>query len=177
MSVYRERINKIGFGGGCHWCTEAVFQSLKGVITVEQGYISSVAPNESFSEGVTVSFDMTQISLAILIEIHLRTHESTKNHSMRHSYRSAIYTFSSFQKEECEEILKTVQSTFGAPLITQVLPFEHFKSSREEITNYYFKDPEKVFCKRYIDPKLQLLLRNYGGYVREDKLTHAIKTL
>jgi len=72
---------KIGFGGGCHWCTEAYFQSLKGVEEVEQGWISAVTPNEAFSEAVIVHYDEHVIALNILISIHLHTHASTKNHS------------------------------------------------------------------------------------------------
>jgi len=69
-------MDKIGFGGGCHWCTEAVFQKLRGVASVEQGFIRSRPPYETFSEAVIVSFDAAQISLSVLTEIHLRTHAS-----------------------------------------------------------------------------------------------------
>ena len=74
---------KIGFGGGCHWCTEAVFQSLIGVETVEQGYIASEDDMTSFSEAIIVHFNQEEITLKALIEIHLFTHKSTSNHSMR----------------------------------------------------------------------------------------------
>ncbi len=86
-------LEKIGFGGGCHWCTEAVFQSLKGVEKVEQGWIASEGEASTLSEAVIVHFDTSQISLVLLIEIHLLTHESTSEHSMRKKYRSAIYYF------------------------------------------------------------------------------------
>ncbi|MEM9546265.1 MAG: peptide-methionine (S)-S-oxide reductase [Bacteroidota bacterium] len=80
---------KVGFGGGCHWCTEAVFQSLNGVTEVEQGWIASKeAP--LLSEAVIVHYDEKIIDLTILIEIHLRTHSATSSHSMRSKYRSAI---------------------------------------------------------------------------------------
>ena len=84
---------KIAFGGGCHWCTEAVFQSLKGVEKVEQGFITSYDQNNTFSEAVIVDFNTEKIDLKTLVEIHLHTHKSTSNHSMRKKYRSAIYVF------------------------------------------------------------------------------------
>lgn len=87
-------IQKIGFGGGCHWCTEAVFQNLKGVNHVAQGWIASDENNTAFSEAVVVEFNPPKINLKTLIEIHLATHKSTSNHSMRKKYRSAIYVFS-----------------------------------------------------------------------------------
>ena len=64
-------ISKIGFGGGCHWCTEAVFQSLKGVLKVEQGWVSSTKENDAFSEAVIVHFNYNIISIKELTEIHL----------------------------------------------------------------------------------------------------------
>jgi len=70
-------IEKIAMGGGCHWCTEAVFQSLKGVQLVEQGFIASHGNSDKFSEGVIVHFDPHLIPLEVLIEIHLHTHQCT----------------------------------------------------------------------------------------------------
>lgn len=74
---------KIGFGGGCHWCTEAVFNALSGIINVQQGFIKSPAPNDYFSEAVIVEFEPNEIPIETLIEIHLRTHSSTSDHKMR----------------------------------------------------------------------------------------------
>jgi peptide-methionine (S)-S-oxide reductase len=79
-------LQKIGFGGGCHWCTEAYFQSLTGVDKVEQGWISSTAPDDTFSEAVIVYYNPAIIPLKILIAVHLHTHAATKNHSFRKKY-------------------------------------------------------------------------------------------
>ncbi|MEP2968245.1 peptide-methionine (S)-S-oxide reductase, partial [Nonlabens ulvanivorans] len=68
-------ILKIGLGGGCHWCTEAVFQAVTGVVKVEQGYISSETPYDSMSEAVIVHFS-TLVDLEQLIDVHLETHAS-----------------------------------------------------------------------------------------------------
>ena len=75
-------VKKIAFGGGCHWCTEAIFQSLRGVQKVEQGWISSTHPGAStLSEAVIVHFETSLISLDTLIEVHLSTHNATSNHA------------------------------------------------------------------------------------------------
>lgn len=158
---------KIAFGGGCHWCTEAVFQSLKGVEKVEQGFVASTAENASFSEAVIVHFNPEEIPLKTLTEVHLITHKSTSNHSMREKYRSAIYTFSEAQKEEASDLINGFQSDFEHQLITRVLPFSAFKGSREAIQNYYIKNPEKPFCKKFIHPKLEMLSKQFPKHIKK----------
>jgi len=156
-------LTKIAFGGGCHWCTEAVFQGLIGVEKVAQGWVSSTEKNDAFSEAVVVFFDAEKIDLKRLIEIHLNTHKSTSNHSMRTKYRSAIYYFSEHQKEKSIEVVKKLQSKFEYKIITKVLEFSGFKPSAEEFQNYYKKNPKKPFCKKYISPKLQFLSNNFSS--------------
>jgi len=159
-------IYKIGFGGGCHWCTEAIFQLLKGVYKVEQGYIKSDGYNDYYSEAVIVYYDPKIILLQDLISIHLHTHKSTINHSFRKKYRSAIYYFLVSEKESIGAILKKLQQDFKTPLITQVLAFKEFRSSRKELLNYYISGPEKPFCKLYIHPKIIMLKEKYNTWVK-----------
>ena len=154
-------IQKLAFGGGCHWCTEAVFQSLKGVSKVEQGYIASINEADSFSEAIIVHFNAEDIPIKVLIEIHLLTHKSTVNHSMRDKYRSAIYYFNAEDFSVLTLILDELKKASSETYITQILPFKSFKASREAIQNYYIKNPNKPFCKTYITPKLlQLTKKN-----------------
>ena len=148
---------KIGLGGGCHWCTEAVFQAVEGVVKVEQGYIASVAPVDTFSKAVIVHYLPKMANLERLLEVHLHTHNSTSNHSFREKYRSAVYFFSSEDEMVIKKILEKLQQQFEKPLVTQVLRFKKFKASRESIQNYYKKNPDAPFCKRYIEPKLEVL--------------------
>lgn len=167
-------MNKIAYGGGCHWCTEAVFQSLKGVEKVEQGYVSSTGENNTFSEAVIVHFSADKISLETLIKVHLYTHKSTSNHSMRKKYRSAIYTFSKTQRDKANTIIANLQSEFDNKLVTSVYPFNDFKASRETIQNYYQKNLQKPFCEKFINPKLRLLLSRFSKHVQIEKLDHLI---
>jgi len=158
-------MQKVAFGGGCHWCTEGVFESLKGIEKVEQGWISSTKEDAiTPSEAVIVHFDSSKISLDILIEIHLLTHNATSNHSFRKKYRSAIYTFSNEQEKISNEILKDKQKLFDKTLITKVYPFGEFKSNQEKFLHYYKDNPDKPFCKSYIEPKLKLILKEYKDY-------------
>jgi len=163
MNIKTERI---GFGGGCHWCTEAVFQSLRGISKVEQGWIRSTPPHEKFSEAVIVTYYPNEMGLATLIEIHLLTHSSTSSHKMRGKYRSAVYTFNEQQTALAADILDGLQPAFGGELVTQVLRHEGFKPSNERFQNYYYENPDRPFCKAYIDPKLRVLLGRFSDIMR-----------
>jgi len=131
-------MQRIAFGGGCHWCTEAIFQQLVGVSQVEQGWVSSThADATSPSEAVIVHFDPACISLDTLTEIHLFTHNATSNHSFREKYRSAVYTFTESQYQEAQTILTKKQKLFEKTLVTKVYPFGKFRLNDEQYLNYY----------------------------------------
>ena len=157
---------KIGFGGGCHWCTEAYFQALKGVQKVEQGWISATFPNEDFSEAVIVHYNPNQISLATLIAIHLRTHAATKKHNFRKKYRSSVYVFDD-TITETQQLIESNQPYFEQQIITQALAFQDFKLNSEKQLNYYKKNNQGVFCQRYIEPKLELIENQFATYFKK----------
>jgi peptide-methionine (S)-S-oxide reductase len=160
-------LQKIGLGGGCHWCTEAIFQSLRGVMTVDQGWIGTAEiDTKSESEAVIVHFDPALLPFDLLIEIHLRTHNATSNHPLRKKYRSAIYTFDMTQHQEAEHILKQKQLDFDKPLITKIYRFGTFRRNDTRYLNYYRSDPERPFCQTRIEPKLQLLMERYGAFYK-----------
>ena len=169
-----DTVEKIGFGGGCHWCTEAVFQSVNGVSSVEQGYIASKGAYQQLSEGVIVNYCSESVNLKTLIEIHLITHSSLQNHSMRDKYRSAIYTFSNLQKSKALDFLSGISEETGTQFITKVLDFDHFLSSRDEIKNYYFNDPSRPFCHKFINPKLTQLMRSHKNSLKMNQLNHLV---
>lgn len=163
-------MNKIGFGGSCHWCTEAIFLSLNGVKSVDQGWISSLNENSEFSEAVVVHFDEDIITLENLIEIHLHTHSCTAEHSMRKKYRSAIYIFSTFQQQESILAIKKFQVDFIQPIITKVISFDKFKLNTNQYLNYYYNDPEKPFCENIVNPKLQKLIASFPKNINREKI-------
>ncbi|PZX59274.1 peptide-methionine (S)-S-oxide reductase [Algoriphagus ratkowskyi] len=156
--------NVIGLGGGCHWCTEAIFQSLTGVVKVAQGWIASGGVNSSFSEAVLVTFDPEVISLETLLEIHLLTHSSTSTHSLRGKYRSAIYYQNLAQKKPMEVILENLRQT--DKYITKILALKSFKLNEEKFLNYYQSRPDAPFCKTYISPKLSFLRKQFTSVVK-----------
>ncbi len=155
---------RAGFGGGCHWCTEAVFQALRGVERVEQGFIRSAPPDDDWSEAVIVHFDPDVISLDTLIEVHLRTHSSTRGHRMRRKYRSAVYVTDDRQRKASLDILQRLQPDFEADLITRVLTLEGFRPSDPRYRNYYRNNPDGPFCQRFIDPKLERIRHEFTDH-------------
>ncbi|TXF91086.1 peptide methionine sulfoxide reductase [Neolewinella aurantiaca] len=152
-----DNLQKIALGGGCHWCTEGVFVSLRGVVRVEQGWVSAPPPHDAFSEAVIVHYDPKRVSAEDLIGVHLETHSATKDHGLRHRYRSAVYAFSPEDELRFKAVLTQLSVNFTEPLITGVYPFVDFRPSLPEHQDYYRTDPERPFCVRFIAPKLEAL--------------------
>lgn len=165
-----KQIQRIGLGGSCHWCTEAIFMSLKGVTAVQQGWIASEHEHQSWSEAVIVDFDVSNLSLSVLIAVHLATHSCTSLHSMRSKYRSAVYCFSAQQSTEVADIISSLQSGYESKIITNVIPLKKFRLNVEQYLNYYYADPAKPFCENVINPKLRQLLTEFGDMVDKAKL-------
>ena len=159
---------RVGFGGGCHWCTEGVFQALRGVSQVDQGFVQSDAPADTWAEGVIVTFDLSAIQLATLSEVHLRTHSATRARSPRSNYRSAIYIFEDSQRQEAELAIARFAGESGKAVHTLVLPFREFRASDERYQNYYRSDPGRPFCRRYIDPKLDYIRQHFSELARPE---------
>ncbi len=146
---------------------------MKDVVQVEQGFINS-KEESALSEAVIVHFDSEAISLKDLIEIHLYTHQSTSDHSMRTKYRSAVYALDSDDFEESTLLLNDFQKDFDNKLITKVHHFDSFKASLEQFHDYYYTDSNKPFCTTYIVPKLSFLLKKYGKITYSDKVKTSI---
>lgn len=152
----------VGFGGGCHWCTEAVFASLQGVTSVKQGWIRSFDEADNFSEAVLLTFDPSTIELQELIDIHLMTHSSTSQHKFRQKYRSAVYVLDQPMLEKAQSIIQHIGQRDNKTFVTQALYFKEFKPSPNKYLNYYYANSDRPFCQTYIKPKLQTLKEKYA---------------
>ncbi|AOT08281.1 peptide-methionine (S)-S-oxide reductase [Pseudoalteromonas luteoviolacea] len=167
--------NKLGLGGSCYWCTEAIFSSIIGVETVEQGWLNSFDDYSSFSEGILLEYDPDTITLRDLIEIHLLTHSSTSNHSRRDKYRSAVYCQNIEQQKEVMNVISTLQGDFEQPIITLTLLINEFNLSPEHYQDYFYTAPERPFCQNIIVPKLVKLMKKFKNKVNSEKVNKAIK--
>ncbi|PKP63377.1 peptide-methionine (S)-S-oxide reductase [Novosphingobium sp.] len=154
--------HETGFGGGCHWCTEAVFQSLRGIVRVRQGFIAADPPYDGFSEAVAVAWDPVRISLEDLVAVHLATHASTSMHKMRGKYRSAIYVHEPATAIAVRAAIERLGHETGSAFVTEVLPFRAFRESDPRFRDYYLRNRAGPFCESYIEPKLALLRQRFA---------------
>lgn len=160
---------KASFGGGCFWCTEAVFTQLKGIIKVESGYSGGSISNPTYKEvssGMTghaevieVTYDPDEISYADLLVIHLSTHNpSTLNRQGADAgtqYRSIIFYRNQQEKEMAIEAIAEMQSVYERPIVTEMAAFEQFYKAEEYHQDYYANNPQAGYCEAVIDPKLR----------------------
>lgn len=156
-------VQSAGFGGGCHWCTEAVFQWLRGVLEVNQGFIASESPHDSFSEAVAVTWDPAAITFDDLIAVHLATHSSTSRQKMRGKYRSAVYVHDPADGEAARRIIDMIVRQTDSAFVTEVLSFRTFRPSDPRFKDYYARNREGPFCEAYIEPKLARLRQHFVG--------------
>jgi peptide-methionine (S)-S-oxide reductase len=176
-----ERLEKATFGGGCFWCTEAVFQQLKGVHSVVSGYSGGGLPNPTYgdvcsgttghAEVIQVSFDPNVISYPELLEVFWKTHDPTtlnrQGYDVGTQYRSVVFYHSDEQREQAERIKRKLDesSAFGAPTVTEIAPLAAFYPAESYHQNYYNDNPRQPYCSVVIGPKLDKVKK-----VFQDKL-------
>ena len=159
---------KIDFGGGCFWCTEAIFQRIKGVVKVESGYSGGTTINPTYREvcsGVTghaevveITYNPDEISFDDLLRIHLSTHNATtvdrQGADRGSQYRSIIFYRTEEEKQAALKIVDEMQKSYSDMIVTQLEMFEHFYKAEDYHQNYYNRNQEGGYCQAVIDPKL-----------------------
>ncbi len=175
-------MESIVLGGGCFWCTEAVFSEVRGVEKVESGYSGGTVPNPTYEEVCTgrtghaevvkVSFDPSEISLADILEIFFDVHDPTslnrQGEDVGTQYRSAIFYYNDAQKETIDKVVQNLKNTgkYRKPIITSVEKFKAFYPSEEYHHNYYNRNGSAPYCRAVISPKLQKFRRSFGAQLR-----------
>lgn len=170
------------FGSGCFWCTEAVFQQLKGVLKVESGYSGGHVRNPSYeavcdgttghAEVVQVTFDPKVISFAELLEVFWRSHDPTtkdrQGNDRGPQYRSAIFYHSERQKRLAEVYKQKIDDAgvFRSPLVTEISPFTEFFPATEDHQNFYANNPQQGYCRVIIGPKVEKLRKAFEGKLK-----------
>ena len=134
---------------------------------MEQGWIASAPPHTAPSEAVIVHYDPTMITARQLIEVHLETHASGAEHALRSKYRSAVYFFSAEAREDYDAIIGALGEE--TDVVTMVLPYVSFTPSLARHQDYFRRDPERPFCRRYITPKLTVLQKSHPDLFFSEK--------
>ncbi|MCI4322966.1 MAG: peptide-methionine (S)-S-oxide reductase MsrA [Thermoplasmata archaeon] len=157
-------------GGGCFWCTEAVFSGARGVLRVRPGYAGGATRNPTYEEVCTgqtghaeviqIEFDPAKISYRDILTIFFHTHDpTTKNRQGGDSgtqYRSVILVHSPEQQQVAQELIRdlTAEKLWTGPIVTEVVPYTTFYVAEEYHHAYYKKNPERGYCQMIIAPKL-----------------------
>jgi peptide-methionine (S)-S-oxide reductase len=158
------------FGAGCFWCTEAVFQQLKGVQTVVSGYSGGAVKNPSYqqvcsggtghAEAVQITYDPAVISYPDLLAVFWQTHDPTtlnrQGNDVGTQYRSVIFYHSDEQRSQAEESRQTLDAAgvLDGPIVTQIVPFTGFYRAEAYHQNYYTANPSQGYCRAIIGPKV-----------------------
>ncbi len=168
---------------GCFWCTEAVFDQLKGVVRVESGYSGGNVPDPSYeqvctgdtghAESIEITFDPSVISFKDLLQIFFTTHDPTtynrQGGDVGTQYRSAIF----YHNPEQENIARLVIQEFNEskvwkkPIVTEVVPYREFYKAEDYHQDYYAKNSRQPYCRVMIEPKIAKLREHYREKLKQ----------
>jgi peptide-methionine (S)-S-oxide reductase len=161
------------FGGGCFWCTEAVFKTLPGVIEVEPGYAGGKTANPTYEDVCTgqtghaevarIAYDADKLTYRELLDAFFKVHDPTtlnrQGHDVGTQYRSIILYTSEEQAKEAAEYIKSLDQTksYASPVVTELEPLEKFWPAEDYHRDYYARNAQAPYCQAVIRPKLDKL--------------------
>jgi peptide-methionine (S)-S-oxide reductase len=168
------------FGGGCFWCTEAVFLQLKGVNHVVSGYAGGHTPNPTYeaicngdtnhAEVILIEFDEQQINYQQLLTVFFAIHDPTtlnrQGNDIGTQYRSVIYYFNEQQKLESEQFIEQLKAD-GLNIVTELSPAPTFHPAEEYHQNFFARNPTQGYCNFAIPPKLLKLHSQFQDLLKE----------
>ncbi len=182
-TVHGEPGRTVVFGGGCFWCTEAVFQMLKGVSKVESGYSGGEMENPSYekvsngttghAEVIRVTYDPSIITFEDLLTVFFGSHDPTtpnmQGNDVGEQYRSVIFFQTAEEKETAEKIIKEVQDslTDGSRVVTQLLPLKNFYKAEDYHQNYFKTNTSAPYCQLIIEPKIEKVRKRFAELVQQ----------
>lgn len=176
------KIETAVFGGGCFWCTETVFKTLKGVISVMPGYVggNTAAPTyeqvcsgkTGHAEVVRIEYDPSIIKYTDLLKVFFATHDPTtmnrQGNDVGAQYRSVILTNSDLQASEAHKVIEELNNSgaFASPIVTEIKPLTDFYEAEEYHKDYYTKNPAAGYCQTVIGPKMTKFRAQYPHLLR-----------
>lgn len=170
------------FGGGCFWCTEAVFLKLKGVQTVESGYAGGQVPNPTYrdvctgetghAEVIRIEFNPEEISFSQLLEVFFLTHDPTtlnrQGADVGTQYRSVVFYTNTQQEKLTREIIQKLnqEKVYEQKIVTEVSPLKNYYKAEEEHQNYYARNANQSYCRIVIQPKMEKFRKTFGDLIK-----------
>ena len=169
------------FGGGCFWCTEAVFEELAGVEDVVSGYAGGDGPatykevcsgTTGHAEVVRITFDPTAVSYRELLTVFFATHDPTtlnrQGADVGTQYRSVIFYADQEQKQAAEEVIArlTAEKVFRDPIVTEVSPLPKFHLAEDYHQDYYANNANQGYCQVVINPKLAKFRKQFADQLK-----------
>jgi peptide-methionine (S)-S-oxide reductase len=170
--------------GGCFWCTEAIFNRLKGVTSVVPGYAASQVENPSYeevctgktgaAEAIQITYDPSIITYGTLLEIFWHTHDPTtlnrQGNDVGTQYRSAIFYQNDEQKRSALASKEALERSgaYKKAIVTEIVPFTNFYPAEDYHKDYYDKNRSQGYCMFVIDPKVKKLLNEYKNVVKDE---------
>ncbi len=170
-------------GGGCFWCTEAVFDELKGVERVESGYAGGTVPNPTYrqvctgttghAEVVQITFDPKVISFKQLLEVFFTVHDPTtlnrQGADVGTQYRSVIFYHDDEQKHIAEQVIREIEAAkiWDAPIVTELAPAKEFYTAEDYHQEYFQTNPNQPYCRVVIAPKVAKFRAHYREQLKK----------
>lgn len=169
-------------GGGCFWCTEAVYKEVRGVSDVESGYSNGHGPRPSYEqvctgrtgyvEVVRLTYDSAEVSTRELLEVFFLIHDPTtpnrQGHDVGTQYRSGIYFTSLEQEGEARDIINELTQTnaFGAPIVTEVEPLADYWPAEDYHQDFFERNPYQGYCLAVAAPKVLKFRQTLAGLAK-----------
>ncbi len=173
----KENLQTATLAGGCFWCLEAVYDQVKGVVSVESGYSGGKMPNPSYedvctgttghAEAVQITFDPSIVSYRDLLNVFFGIHDPTtlnrQGADVGTQYRSAIFYHNEEQKREAEQLIKELneQHVWDAPIVTELKPFDKFYVAENYHQEYYEHNRFQPYCMMVVAPKVAKFRKHY----------------
>ena len=177
-----ENIKTAIFAGGCFWCTEAVFKSLKGVNSVLSGYTGGHIKNPAYreicegrtghAEGIKITYDENIITFNELLELFFATHDPTtlnrQGNDVGTQYRSAIFYTDENQKNQAESFVELLEkeNVFESKIVTEITEFDGFYEAESDHQDYYENNSNQPYCQIMIAPKLKKIKSYYSNKLK-----------
>ena len=183
MTINSDHLELATLGTGCFWCTEAVFQDLKGVHQVVSGYTGGSVENPTYEQICTgrtghaevtqITFDPEVISFEDLLYVFWRTHDPTtlnrQGADVGPQYRSVIFYHTDEQKAAAEKSKKETDASrlWSNPIVTEISPLINFYEAEKYHQNYFDRNPNQPYCQVVIDPKVRKFRKEFQSKLKD----------